>query len=119
MIEKRWYRIALLALVVLLYITANAMDYHYTIKGVAHGISSEANPVGQNFIKAFGLKKGLQLYKISLVALIITGTALIEIRYCQEKKIPAPTTVSCWILGLGAVLTLLAVGIWIQLFLSS
>ena len=115
MLQKRWYRIALLFLAALLYITANVMDYRYTIKGVSAGISSEGNPIGQDFIKLFGLRKGLQIYKTILVVLVIIGTVLFEIGYCQKKKFVFPTTISCWILGIGALLTLIAVGMWIEL----
>ncbi len=115
MLQKRWYRISLLVLAVILYITANVMDYRYTINGITHGISPEGNPVGQDFIKLFGLKKGLQLYKALLVISVIIGTTLFEIGYCQKKKFISPTTISCWILGIGAILTLLAVGMWIKL----
>ncbi len=115
MLQKRWYRITLLFLAVILYMVANVIDYCYTINGVSAGISSEGNPVAQDFIKLFGLKKGLQLFKILLVISVIIGASLFEIGYCQKKKRIAPTTISCWILGIGAVLTLLAVGMWIKL----
>lgn len=119
MLKKRWYRIVLLALAVVLYVVANMLDYSYTVRGIASGISTEGNPVAQKFIEQFGLEKGLLLFKTIFLVFIISCTITLEIKYCQKKKIPSPSTLSCCILCSGAILKLGAVGMWLYLFLSS
>ncbi|MDD5146849.1 MAG: hypothetical protein PHN39_03895 [Candidatus Pacebacteria bacterium] len=103
----------------ILYITTSAIDYRYTIDGIKHGLSPEGNPVAQLYIELFGLEKGLLIYKIVLVTLVIAGAKIIDIVYARKANHPGLVAIPYWILCIGASLTLLAVGLWIKLFLSS
>ncbi len=115
MLKKRWYRIILLAVTVMLYIVANVADYHYTVYGIENGIAEEGNSVAQNFIDIFGLAKGLSFYKILLVTLILIGAILSDLEYCQKNKYLFPNNIACLLLCLGTATTLIAVKMWIKM----
>ena len=115
MSKKRWYRITLLAVAIMLYITANILDYSHTVGGIANGVSAEGNPLAQKFIEIFGLKRGMEIFKTLTVGFVISCAMVLEIKYCKKKRILAPSTLLCWLLCFGALLKLLAVWMWLRL----
>jgi len=119
MLRKRWHRIIFLAVAIVLYVIVNMLDYTYTMHGIKSGLSTEGNPLAQKFIDLFGLEKGLLIFKINFLALIISSAVMLEIKYCQQKRVVAPSTLSCRLLFFGVAVKMTAVGMWLRLFLGS
>jgi hypothetical protein len=93
------------------YVAANVVDYMFTIYGLTSTGVSEANPVAQSYMDIFGLMKGLLLFKLFMVVIILLGVIAIDYSINRQKikfKI-------AYILYLGAGFTVLASSLWLSM----
>ena len=106
---RHWFQIAMAGII---YILANAIDYYFTVYGIAYTDHREANPVVQGYMDIFGIQQGILFCKALMVVMIILAVIAAEL-VCRKKSIrfrPA------YILYVGSILTTFAGALW---FISS
>jgi hypothetical protein len=91
------------------YVAANIVDYIFTIYGMMNSRMSEANPIAQSYMQILGVEKGLFLFKILMVGVIILGVFVIDL-VVKERKIKIRSE---YILYVGAVVTILGSSMWL------
>ena len=106
--DNIWLRWLQIAVASMLYILANALDYHFTLNGIMYTDHREANPIVQSYMDLFGVQQGLLICKTLMVAMIILAVIAVDL-VCRKKNIrfrPA------YILYIGAILTTFAGSLW-------
>lgn len=102
----RHYRQLILAIFV--YILAHVFDYIITLQGLVNTSGKEANPFAQKYMDFFGLHKGLLIFKLQMIIIVISAAFGIEHIYRSKgSKIR-----SDYILIIGVILTFLGGSLW-------
>lgn len=93
------------------YVAANTIDYILTICGLMNRHMGEANPIARSYIDILGPEKGLLLFKLIMVSIVILGVFIIDC-VIREQKIKLR---SKDILYAGAVITMLGSSLWLSI----
>jgi hypothetical protein len=93
------------------YVAANAVDYILTICGLMNRHMGEANPIARSYMDVLGPERGLLLFKLIMVSIVILGVFIIDL-IIKEKKIKLRSE---YILYAGAVITLLGSSLWLSM----
>jgi len=93
------------------YVAANTVDYILTICGLMNIHMGEANPIARSYIDVLGPEKGLLLFKLIMVSIVILGVFIID-RILKEQKIKLRSE---YILYAGAVITILGSSLWLSI----
>lgn len=109
--RQRWLRIIVASLT---FVLANLIDYRLTIYGMTHTRFPEANPVIRGYMALFGVTKGLLIYKVLMVVMIVLAVITLDLVYRKKglRRIPE------YVLYPGAILTTLASSLWLIPILS-
>ena len=107
--NKNWYRWLQIIVAGLIFITANAFDYHLTVYGMANTNYREANPIILGYMNLFGLTEGLMIYKSLMVGMIILAVATMDLVYRKKNVRFRPA----YILYAGAFMTTLGGSLWL------
>jgi len=110
--NENWLRSLQIIMAGLLYIVANAIDYHFTVFGMMYTNYTEANPIAQQYMDLFGTEQGLFLYKALMVGMIILAVIAVDL-VCRKKNIKFRPA---YILYAGALVTTLAGSLWFSNF---
>ena len=105
---KSWLRWLQIAMAGMIYIVANAIDYHFTVYGIMYTNHSEANPIVQGYMDIFGMKQGLLLCKALMVVMINLAVIAADL-VCRKRSIKFRPA---YILYVGAILTTFAGCLW-------
>lgn len=105
----RHYRQLILA--ILVYILAHIFDYIITLQGLTNTSGEEANPFAQKYMEFFGLHKGLLIFKLQMVIIVMASAFGIEYIYRNKRS----KIKSHYILTIGAILTFLGGSLWFLL----
>ena len=96
----------------LIYIAANAVDYHLTVYGIMNTAYREANPIVRGYMDLFGLTEGLMIYKVLMVGMIILAVVTVDLFY-RSKSVRFRAE---YILYAGALMTTLGGTLWLVQF---
>lgn len=101
-----------LILAILAYILAHVFDYIITLHGLTNTSGEEANPLAQRYMDVFGLHKGLLIFKLQMIVIVVIAAFGIEHVYKNKRS----KIRSDYILTAGAILTFLGGSLWFFLF---
>ncbi|MGB9596076.1 MAG: DUF5658 family protein [Candidatus Poribacteria bacterium] len=100
-----------LILAILVYILAHIFDYIITLQGLTNTSGEEANPFAQKYMDFFGLHKGLLIFKLQMIIIVMIAAFGIEHLYRNKgSKIRSE-----YILTIGAIFTFLGGSLWFLL----
>lgn len=106
---KNWLRWLQITVAGLIYIVANAIDYHFTVYGMMNTPYREANPIAQGYMDIFGIQEGLMLYKGLMVGMIILAVITLDLFYRKKSVRFRPV----YLLYAGAFLTTMGGSFWV------
>ncbi|MFC1716751.1 DUF5658 family protein [Candidatus Poribacteria bacterium] len=104
----RWLQIVVAGII---YIVANAIDYHFTVYGMMNTPYREANPIVRGYMDLFGLQEGLLLYKGLMVGMIILAVIALDL-VCRRKSVRLRPA---YLLYAGALLTTMGGSLWVTI----
>ena len=105
---KNWLQWLQIVVAGLIYIGANAIDYHFTVYGMTNTPYREANSIVLGYMHLFGLKEGLILYKALMIAMIILGVIILDLEFRKKNIRFKPV----YLLYAGALLTTIGGSLW-------
>ncbi len=107
---ENWLRWLQITVAGLIYIAANAIDYHFTMYGLMNTPYREANPIVRGYMDLFGLQEGLMLYKVLMVGMIILAVITLDLVYRKKNARFRPA----YLLYAGALLTTMGGSLWVS-----
>ena len=93
----------------LTYITANVIDYLFTIRGIDGNPFREANPILREYIQLFGAVSGILICKLLICIGVISAMRVVHLAH-REKRTRLRAE---YILYGGAILTTLGGSLWL------